>query len=118
MVSNSLVPLCKNILIWMGKQIKKRSQFNANKSYFQEMSLHKVLCKSNANDYGRSRYNHLARGTYSRVAKFQNGCHTLCQSGKRKKVINATEEYSIARTTKDATELDETLFKSKVYSFC
>ena len=103
----------------MGKQVKKkRSQFNANKSYFQEMSLHKVLCKSNTNDYRRSRYNHLARGNYSRVAKFQNGCHTLCQGGKRKKVINATEEYSIAKTTKDATEFDETLFKSKVYSFC
>ena len=24
MVSNSLVPLCKNILIWMGKQVKKK----------------------------------------------------------------------------------------------
>ena len=49
---------------------------------------------------------------------FKIGCHTLCQGGKRKKVINATEEYSIAKTTKDATEFDETLFKSKVYSFC
>ena len=25
MVSNSLVPLCKNILIWMGKQVKKEA---------------------------------------------------------------------------------------------
>ena len=25
MVSNSLVPLCKNILIWIGKQVKKEA---------------------------------------------------------------------------------------------
>ena len=55
---------------------------------------------------GLARYSHLARGDYSRNAKFQNSCFG--------EVINPIEENSIAKGTKDATEFGGTLFERKI----
>ena len=61
--------------------------------------------------------NYLARGDYSKGARFQNGCFVRVFNVTQR-VINAIEENITLKSTKDDNMFRVTLFERKVCSFC
>ena len=68
-------------------------------------------------DCVKSSDNHLARGAYSRGAKFQNGCLAFWQCHRRSNECGNIE-ISIPKSTEDSKKYGVTLFKRGTWSFC
>ena len=62
-----------------------------------------------------SRYNHLARGHYSRGTKFKNGCLAFFQCYRERDQHD--KENKISKSAKDAIKFGVTLFKRGILRF-